>query len=192
MANINDRPETPEEILFTTEGGMFFVDADDLIEYGPLADLPLSSAFAGTLNEDGISETINQSTTTHVGWQGGRAYRTTVDSADVTIDVTALEYIEAVAEKYFDSAINAVTGGRHLNAKKLGPKFQLIIVAQDAETGKQIRQWFPSVQVTAKGDRQFNGTAATGFPFTITAYAKVVEGVTTHMVEWKEDEVVAS
>jgi hypothetical protein len=192
MTKFTDRPESPEDILFATEGGMFFVDEDDIVEYGPLADLPPSAVFAGTLNEDGIKEAISQSTTTHVGWQGGRAYKTTVDSADVTIDATALEYNEAVANKYLDEAINSVTGGRHVNALKLGKKFQLLIIAQDADNGKQIRQWFPSVQVTKKGDRQFNGTTASGFPITITAYPKVIEGVTTHFVEWKEDEVVAS
>jgi hypothetical protein len=192
MVKITDRPETPEEILFATEGGLFFIPKGEVMEYGATADLPASAVFAGTVKTEGITESISQSTTPHKGWAGGRIYRNTVDSADVTINATLMEYIEAVADKYFGAAVNAVTGGRHFNGNALGDSFQAVIVAIDDYSGKQIRQWFPNVQVTSRGDRVFNGTEATGFDITLTASSTIVEGVSTHFVEWKEDEVVAS
>jgi hypothetical protein len=191
MVNITDRPENADDILFPTEGGLFFIPLGETIEYGANADLPASAVFAGILEEAGITESVSQSVTTHKGYAGGRAYRSTVDSGDLTIQATLMEY-EPGANKYINDAINAVTGGRHFNAKSLGKAFQLLIVGEDVETGEQIRQWHPRVQVTTRGDRTFNSTTGSGFDLTFTSYATVVEGETTNYVEWKDSDIVAS
>lgn len=192
MVDINTRPENAENIHFATEGGIWFIPKGEVVEYGPTAPLPASAVFIGIIDESGITESHNQSTTIHYGFQGGRAYRTTVDTATTLLKVKALEGNSEVLDKFLASKVNTTTGGRHYNGRNLGEDFQAVVVALDPKFNTQVRQWFPNVQLTARGDRVFTYKNATMFDMTLTAYPAFVEGVPTDFVEWNEAEIVAS
>lgn len=186
MVSINNRPENKDEAFFAVEGGLFSCPLDATVEYGANAALPTTAVFHGIVSADGAVVSESLSTTDHRGWQGSRVYRKSVDSADVTIALSLIQYNDANSELYFGKAKNATTGGYHYDAATLGQERQFFIIAIDTKTNEVIKQYVPQGQVTVRGDRSMVATAAVQLSITLTAYTVEIAGEAAQIVEWKE------
>lgn len=134
------------------------------------AALPAAWLDLGYLNEDGITENIEQTAEDLRAWQNNAVVRTVVTEAAARYNFVAIETKKAVIELYYAGTITtdqivvdpAATGGR---------KSFVIDVIDGAKTQ---RIYIAEGEVTERGERTITSTDLVGYPMTITAYTKPI------------------
>ena len=121
----------------------------------------------GYVSADGITETIDKSTTQIRAWQNGALVRETVSEGTYMVQMTFIETKEEVLELYFGSSI--VDGVLNGDPSAQGTRQSFVIDIVDGATVE--RTYIPAGQVTAVGERTLASGEAVGYDVTITAYA---------------------
>jgi len=133
------------------------------------SDETLDAAFSdlGYVSADGITETIDKSTTQIRSWQDGSLVREIVSEGTYSVELTFIETNQDVVELYYGATLTSgvldgdprATGGR-----------QSFVV--DVIDGTAIeRTYIPAGEITSVGERTLASGEAIGYTVTITAYA---------------------
>lgn len=133
------------------------------------SDGALNVAFVdlGYVSADGITETIDKSTTQIRSWQDGSLVREIVSEGTYSVDLTFIETKEAVLELYYGVT---QTGGKfEINPRATGGRQSFVIDVVDGDSIE--RTYIPQGEITAVGERTLASGEAIGYNVTITAYA---------------------
>jgi hypothetical protein len=134
----------------------------------------------GYVSADGITETVDKSTTQIRSWQDGSLVREIVSEGTYSVDLTFIETKEAVLELYYGSGI--VDGELGLNPRATGGRKAFVIDVVDGNSVE--RTYIPAGEITAVGERTLASGEAIGYNVTITAYADGSSDVAT---KWFSD-----
>jgi hypothetical protein len=121
----------------------------------------------GYVSADGITETIEKTTSQIRAWQGGALVREVVSEGTYSVTLTFIETNQEVLELYFGSAI---TGGElDGDPTNSGGRKSFVMDVVDGTIVE--RTYIPAGEITAVGERTLASGEAIGYNVTITAYA---------------------
>lgn len=121
----------------------------------------------GYVSADGITETIDKTTSQIRAWQNGALVREVVSEGTYSIQMTFIETNEDVLELYFGSTItDGVLNG---DPTKSGGRKSFVVDVVDGTIVE--RTYIPAGEITAVGERTLASGEAIGYNVTITAYA---------------------
>lgn len=121
----------------------------------------------GYVSADGITETIDKTTSQIRAWQNGALVREVVSEGTYSIQMTFIETNEDVLELYFGSTItDGVLNG---DPTKSGGRKSFVVDVVDGSIVE--RTYIPAGEITAVGERTLASGEAIGYNVTITAYA---------------------
>jgi hypothetical protein len=121
----------------------------------------------GYVSADGITETIDKTTSQIRAWQGGALVREVVSEGTYSVTLTFIETNQDVLELYFGSAI---TGGElDGDPTNSGGRKSFVMDVVDGTIVE--RTYIPAGEITAVGERTLASGEAIGYNVTITAYA---------------------
>lgn len=129
----------------------------------------LDAAFAdlGYVSADGITESIDRSTTQIRAWQNGSLVREVTSEGTYSVSMTFIETNEAVLELYYGTT---QTGGEfNIDPTSTGGRKSFVIDVVDGDAVERI--YIPAGEITALGERTLASGEAVGYEVTITAYA---------------------
>ena len=121
----------------------------------------------GYVSADGITETIDKTTSQIRAWQGGALVREVVSEGTYSVTLTFIETKLEVLELYFGSTI---TGGE-LDGDPTASGGRKSFVMDIVDGSIIERTYIPAGEVTAVGERTLASGEAVGYNVTITAYA---------------------
>lgn len=127
----------------------------------------------GYVSADGITESIDRSTTQIRAWQNGSLVREVTSEGTYSVSMTFIETNEAVLELYYGSANTA--GKFDIDPTQSGGRKSFVIDVIDGTAVERI--YIPAGEITALGERTLASGEAVGYEVTITAYADT--GATT-------------
>ena len=129
----------------------------------------LDAAFVdlGYVSADGISESIDRSTTQIRAWQNGSLVREVTAEGTYSVSMTFIETNEAVLELYYGTA-NA-SGQFDIDPTSTGGRKSFVLDIVDGSNVERI--YIPAGEITALGERTLASGEAVGYDVTITAYA---------------------
>ena len=121
----------------------------------------------GYVSADGITETIDKTTSQIRAWQGGALVREVVSEGTYSVTLTFIETNQEVLELYFGSDItDGVLDGDPTNS---GGRKSFVMDVVDGPIIE--RTYIPAGEITAVGERTLASGEAIGYNVTITAYA---------------------
>ena len=121
----------------------------------------------GYVSADGITETIDKTTSQIRAWQGGALVREVVSEGTYSVTLTFIETNQEVLELYFGSDItDGVLDGDPTNS---GGRKSFVMDVVDGAIIE--RTYIPAGEITAVGERTLASGEAIGYNVTITAYA---------------------
>jgi hypothetical protein len=121
----------------------------------------------GYVSSDGITETIDKTTSQIRGWQNGALVREVTSEGTYSVSLTFLETNLEVLELYFGSTITA--GALEGNPTASGGRKSFVIDVVDGDIVE--RTYIPSGEITSVGERTLASGEAIGYNVTMTAYA---------------------
>jgi hypothetical protein len=121
----------------------------------------------GYVSADGITETIDKTTSQIRAWQGGALVREVVSEGTYSVTLTFIETNQEVLELYFGSEI---TGGE-LDGDPTNSGGRKSFVMDVVDGSIVERTYIPAGEITAVGERTLASGEAIGYNVTITAYA---------------------
>lgn len=152
-----------QEVMVALTGGIFRGD--------PGATLPTDASGAltgfnelGYVSEDGVSQTIDETTQKIRAWQNGDTVREVQTAHDLMFTFTCIESNETVLAAYYG---NYAAGKVEINGTQ-GVRGTWVIQVKDGE--RDMRIVIPDGQITDRGDISYVNSAAVGYPITITCY----------------------
>jgi len=121
----------------------------------------------GYVSADGITETIDKSTTQIRSWQDGSLVREIVSEGTYSVEMTFIETNQSVVELYYGATLSGgVIDG---DPRATGGRQSFVI---DVIDGNSIeRTYIPVGEITSVGERTLASGEAIGYTVTITAYA---------------------
>lgn len=152
-----------QEVMVALSGGIFRGD--------PGAALPTNASGAltgftelGYVSEDGVSQTMDETTQKIRAWQNGDTVREVQTAHDLTFTFTAIESNEAVLKAYYG---NYAAGKIEVNGAQ-GVRGSWVVQVVDGD--RDLRIVIPDGQVTDRGDIAYVNSNAVGYQLTITCY----------------------
>lgn len=121
----------------------------------------------GYVSADGITETIDKTTSQIRAWQGGALVREVTSEGTYSVQLTFIETNQDVLELYFGSSITS--GELDGDPTQSGGRKSFVIDVVDGSIVE--RTYIPAGEVTAVGERVLASGEAIGYNVTITAYA---------------------
>jgi hypothetical protein len=121
----------------------------------------------GYVSADGITETIDKTTSQIRAWQNGALVREVVSEGTYSVAMTFIETNQDVLELYFGSAIT--DGELDGDPTKSGGRKSFVIDVVDGDIVE--RTYIPAGEITAVGERTLASGDAIGYAVTVTAYA---------------------
>jgi hypothetical protein len=121
----------------------------------------------GYVSADGITETIDKTTSQIRAWQNGSLVREVVSEGTYSVTMTFIETKEEVLALYFGASI--VDGELDGDPTKSGGRKSFVIDVVDGSVVE--RTYIPAGEVTAVGERVLASGEAIGYNVTVTAYA---------------------
>lgn len=118
----------------------------------------------GYITEGGVSQSMDEQTTTLKGWQNGDTVRTVQTGHDLVYSFAAMESNPNVLTAFYG---NMTAGKIEVNGSS-GTRGRWVIQVIDG--AKQVRIVIPDGQLTDRGDVQYTNSAAAIFPMSITCY----------------------
>lgn len=140
------------------------------------ATAALDAAFldVGYCSDDGVTETLDRSTSNIVAWQNADVVRTVVTESSISVQFTMIEtnpnsvrlfYGVAVAADGSVTIVPSTTGGRHA------------VVVDYVDGDKMVRLYMPQAEVTELDDVSLNSSGdPVGYTVTITGYPDTTLG----------------
>jgi hypothetical protein len=121
----------------------------------------------GYVSADGITETIDKTTSQIRAWQGGALVREVVSEGTYSVTLTFIETNQEVLELYFGSDIT--DGELDGDPTNSGGRKSFVMDVVDGTIVE--RTYIPAGEITAVGERTLASGEAIGYNVTITAYA---------------------
>lgn len=121
----------------------------------------------GYVSADGITETIDKTTSQIRAWQNGALVREVVSEGTYSMQLTFIETNQDVLELYFGSTITG--GALDGDPTKSGGRKSFVLDVVDGSIVE--RTYIPAGEITAVGERTLASGEAIGYNVTITAYA---------------------
>lgn len=133
------------------------------------SDSALNVAFVdlGYVSADGITESIDRSTTQIRAWQNGSLVREVTSEGTYSVSMMFIETNEAVLELYYGATNTA--GKFDIDPTSTGGRKSFVIDVVDGANVERI--YIPAGEITALGERTLASGEAVGYEVTITAYA---------------------
>jgi len=134
------------------------------------SDDALNVAFQdlGYVSSDGISESMDKSTTQIRSWQDGSLVREIISEGTYSVSLTFIETNEDVVNLYYGGTVT-VAGSLSIDPRSSGGRKSFVI---DVIDGTNIeRTYIPQGEITSVGERTLASGEAIGYTVTITAYA---------------------
>jgi hypothetical protein len=144
------------------------------------SDDALNAAFVdlGYISADGVSESIDKSTTQIRSWQDGSLVREIVSDGTYSVSMTFIETNEDVVNLYYGGSVT-LGGSIDIDPRATGGRQSFVI---DVIDGTSIeRTYIPAGEITSVGERTLASGEAIGYEVTVTAYADVNEIVATKL-----------
>jgi hypothetical protein len=142
------------------------------------SDDTLNVAFKdlGYVSADGITETLDKSTTQIRSWQDGSLVREIISDGTYSVSLTFIESNEDVVNLYYGGT-TSVGGIITIDPRSSGGRKSFVI---DVIDGNNIERTFiPQGEITAVGERTLASGEAIGYEVTVTAYADSSSTVVT-------------
>lgn len=133
----------------------------------------LNAAYVGMgyVSEEGVTETLDESVTRIVAWQGGAVVRSTTEEATATLQLTLIETKAAVLELFHrGSAVTDLGGGQFKIDVKVPTEDRQQFVLDVLDGTKHIRFDIADGEVTERGEIVYANGEPIGYPVTITCY----------------------
>jgi hypothetical protein len=143
------------------------------------SDDALNVAFVdlGYISADGITESIDKSTTQIRSWQDGSLVREIVADGTYSVSMTFIETNQDVVELYYGGSL--ASGSINIDPRATGGRQSFVI---DVIDGTSIeRTYIAAGEITSVGERTLASGEAIGYEVTITAYADATEVVATKL-----------
>lgn len=121
----------------------------------------------GYVSADGITESIDKTTSQIRAWQNGALVREVVSEGTYSMQLTFIETNQDVLELYFGSSITG--GALDGDPTKSGGRKSFVVDVVDGAIVE--RTYIPAGEITAVGERTLASGEAIGYNVTITAYA---------------------
>jgi hypothetical protein len=121
----------------------------------------------GYVSSDGITETIDKTTSQIRAWQNGALVREVVSEGTYSVTLTFIETNQDVLELYFGSAVT--DGEIDGDPTSSGGRKSFVMDVVDGTIVE--RTYIPAGEITAVGERTLASGEAVGYNVTITAYA---------------------
>lgn len=121
----------------------------------------------GYVSADGISESIDRSTTQIRAWQNGSLVREVTAEGTYSVSMTFIETNEAVLELYYGTTNSS--GQFDIDPTSTGGRKSFVVDVVDGSNVERI--YIPAGEITALGERTLASGEAVGYDVTITAYA---------------------
>lgn len=140
------------------------------------SDDALDAAYTdlGYVSSDGITETLDRSTTQIRSWQNASLVREVISEGTYSVSMTFIETNEEVLALYYGSAVTA--GGEvSIDPRTSGGRQSFVIDVLDGSSIERVH--IPTGEVTSIGERTLASGEAIGYEVTITAYADETETV---------------
>jgi hypothetical protein len=139
----------------------------------------LDAAFVdlGYVSQDGVTESIDRSTTQIRAWQNGSLVREVTQEGTYSVSMTFIETNEAVLELYYGTANDA--GEFAIDPTSTGGRKSFVVDVVDGDAVERI--YIPAGEITALGERTLASGEAVGYEVTITAYA---DADSTTVTKW--------
>ncbi len=145
---------------------------------GPsFADDALDAGFVdlGYVSSDGITETIDRSTTQIRSWQDSSLVREVISEGTYSVSMTFIETNEEVLSLYYGTSLT--NGEVSIDPRTSGGRQSFVI---DVIDGSAIERTYISAgEVTSIGERTLASGEAIGYEVTVTAYADTDSTVAT-------------
>jgi len=155
---------TAADVRVAVTGGVYTAPAGTAVPTTVSGALNGAFEELGYLSEEGVTQTIDESTTRIKAWQNGDTVRVVQDSHAVTYAMTFLETSEAVLEAYYgnyDAGVVEIRGD-----SRTRQPWVLNIVDGD----HLMRVVIPDGEITDRGDVQYVNGNAVMYPVTIECY----------------------
>lgn len=142
------------------------------------SDDALDSAFKdlGYVSSDGVTESVDRSTTQIRSWQDSSLVREVTSEGTYSVSMTFIETNEDVLALYYGSAVSA-SGEVTIDPRESGGRQAFVIDVIDRNSIERI--YIPTGEVTSIGERTLASGEAIGYEVTITAYADATQTVAT-------------
>jgi len=139
----------------------------------------LDAAFVdlGYVSADGITESIDRSTTQIRAWQNGSLVREVTSEGTYSVSMTFIETNEAVLELYYGTTNTA--GEFEIDPTSTGGRKSFVIDVVDGDNVERI--YIPAGEITSLGERTLASGEAVGYEVTVTAYA---DAGSTTVTKW--------
>jgi hypothetical protein len=121
----------------------------------------------GYVSADGITETIDKTTSQIRAWQNGALVREVVSEGTYSVAMTFIETNQDVLELYFGTTIT--DGELNGDPTLSGGRKSFVIDVVDGAIVE--RTYIPAGEITAVGERTLASGEAIGYAVTVTAYA---------------------
>jgi hypothetical protein len=131
----------------------------------------------GYVSADGITESIDRSTTQIRAWQNGSLVREVTSDGTYSVSMTFIETQESVLELYYGNS--ATAGKLDIDPTSTGGRKSFVIDVVDGDDVERI--YIPAGEITSLGERTLASGEAVGYEVTITAYA---DAGSTTVTKW--------
>lgn len=153
-----------DNVLVALSGGVFYGPKGSTLPTDATSTINVAFDELGYIAEDGVTQSIDETTTKIRAWQNGDTVREVQTAHDLTFTFTAIETNEAVLKAFYG---NHAAGKVEINGSQ-GTRGPWVIQVKDGD--KDVRIVIPDGQITDRGDVNYVGTGAVGYPVTITCY----------------------
>jgi hypothetical protein len=164
-----------DKVRVAVTGAVYVAPVGTAAPVSPDGALNVAFVDLGYVSADGITESIDKSTTQIRSWQNGSLVREVVSDGTYSVSMTFIETKEAVLELYY--GVQQVGGSLSIDPRKTGGRQAFVI---DVIDGTSIERTFiPYGEITAVGERTLASGEAIGYEVTVTAYADSSSTVVT-------------
>jgi hypothetical protein len=147
-----------------------------------------TAGLVGFISENGVTQSLNSTTTTIKAFQNATVVRTAQTEFAVTYAFEMLEMNPVTLALYYGSysVVDTTGGSTTINGTTLG-HFSYILDFVDSL--QKVRIYIPDGQITTRGDTTYKNGEATPLPVTITAYP---DGSGNNAYKWVDHDITVS
>jgi hypothetical protein len=156
--------QTADNVRVAVTGAVYYGPAGTALPTNATTSLNAAFEELGYVDDNGLTQTIDESTTRIQAWQNGDTVRTVQDSHALTYQFACLETNDQVLDAYYGNYVNGTVEVR-ADAETRGEWVFHII-----DGGDLIRIVVPDGQVTDRGDISYVNGDAIKYPLTIECY----------------------
>lgn len=149
-----------------TNGNVWFAPAGTTLPTDATTALDGAFADLGYLNEDGLTEAWEDSTTTFKAWQLSTTLREVRSDSILRVNFTMVEVENTAAQDLFYGSSRSTGTLTVTNAVSA----EGVLVMETYDGSNKDRVVIPRAQLTARGEVPRNGNSLSQFPATLTVY----------------------